>query len=111
MKKTYYILFILIASMCISACSKQTSAPLETYSADKEMKITLTASRTNSLDPWMVDVELQHAGKTTNVSHEFYADEVSDKNVSFDWQSERDCMIHLTQRDGEVITIPILVNE
>lgn len=97
--------------MSLCACSKQTSAPIETYSSDKEMKIVLSASRSSSLDPWMVEIELSHAGKNTKVFQEFYAEEVSKNNVSFDWQSNTECIIHLTQRDGEVITIPVQINQ
>jgi len=75
------------------------------------MKIVLTASRSSSLDPWMVEIELSHAGKSTKVFQEFYAEEVSKNNVSFDWQSNTECIIQMTQRDGEIISIPVQVTE
>jgi hypothetical protein len=109
MKTISYIVLILIAGLC--SCTKETIAPIQSFSADKKMEISLTASRTNALDPWMLEIELIHAGTTSKVAQEFYADEVSKKNVSFEWKSNRMCLIQLTQRDGVIINVPIEVNE
>ena len=108
MKTISYILLALIIGLC--SCSKETIDPIESFSADKQMKISLTASRANALDSWMLDIELTHAGSTSKVVQEFYADEVSKKNVAFQWKSNSMCLIQLTQRDGVIISVPISVN-
>ena len=100
--------------VCITgffSCSTEVIAPIESFSEDKEMKVSISASRSSSLDPWMLEIELTHGGTSNKVYQEFYADEVSKKNVSFQWKSKRMCLIQLTQRDGVVITVPIEVNE
>jgi hypothetical protein len=105
---SYIFLFILIAGLY--SCTKETTAPIESFSSDQKMKISIAASRASSLDPWMLEIELTHAGTSSKVFQEFYANEVSSKNVSFDWKSDRVCLISLTQRDGVVINVPISVN-
>jgi hypothetical protein len=109
MKIISYIMLVLIAGLC--SCTKEAIAPIESFSADQKMQITLTASRTNTLDPWMVEIELTYDGNKNKVFQEFYADEVSKNNVSFQWTSNRTCLIQLTQRDGVIINVPIEVNE
>ena len=109
MKTVYALMFVLIAGLV--SCSSETSAPIESFSADKAMKVSVTGSRSSSLDPWMLDIELTHAGVSSKVQQEFYANEVSEKNVVFQWESNTMCLIRLTQRDGVVITVPIEVNE
>ncbi|HSY62905.1 MAG TPA: hypothetical protein VK796_13565 [Cytophaga sp.] len=109
MKTISYIMLVLIAGLY--SCTKETIAPIESFSADKKMQITLTASRTNTLDPWMVEIELAYDGNKNKVFQEFYANEVSKNNVSFEWTSNRTCLIQLTQRDGVIINVPIEVNE
>ena len=107
MKTIWYIMLILITGLF--ACSKETIHPIESFSADQKMKVSLTASRANALDSWMLEIELTHGGTTSKVFQEFYADEVSKKNVAFEWKSNRMCLIRLTQRDGVVISVPISV--
>jgi len=102
---------MLILIMGLFSCSKETIAPIESFSADQKMKVSLAASRANALDSWMLEIELTHAGSTSKVFQEFYADEVSKKNVSFHWKSNRMCLIQLTQRDGVIINVPINVHE
>ena len=109
MKTIFYIMFVFMTGFFL--CSTEVIAPIESFSGDKEMKVSISASRSTSLDPWMLEIELRHAGVKNEVFQEFYADEVSKKNVSFQWKSNRKCLIQLTQRDGVVITVPIEVNE
>ena len=102
--------FVLLALTSIFfSCNKETSVPIESWSSDKTMKITVSASRAGALDAWMVDIQLTHGGETSKVFQEFYADEVSNKNVSFEWKSNHACIIHFTQRDGAVIDVPVKV--
>ncbi len=109
MKTLSYILLTLLIGLC--SCSKETIDPIESFSADKKMQVSLTASRTSALDAWLLEIELTHAGSTSKVFQEFYADEVSKKNVSFQWKSNRMCLIQLTQRDGVIINVPIEVHD
>jgi len=109
MKTISYILLLVLLTGCYS-CTKERIDPIESFSADKQMKISLTASRANALDSWMLEIELTHGGTTSKVVQEFYADEVSKKNVAFEWKSNRKCLIRLTQRDGVIISVPISVN-
>lgn len=108
MKTISYILLVLITGFY--SCTKEAIDPIESFSADQKMKITLSASRANALDSWMLNIELTHGGTTSKVFQEFYADEVSKKNVAFEWKSNSMCLIRLTQRDGVVISVPISVS-
>jgi len=96
--------------MVLLSCQKETAPPLESVSSDKQMKLILISERSGSLDPWKVNIMLIYQSDTSTVFQEFYADEVSSKNVSFEWKSNRACMIHFKQRDGVVIDVPVRVN-
>ncbi|WP_018344947.1 hypothetical protein [Cytophaga aurantiaca] len=109
MKTVSYIVLFLITGFY--SCTKEVIAPIESFSADKLMKISVSASRANALDSWMLEIELTHDGTNSKVFQEFYADDVSKQNVSFQWKSNRKCLIQLTQRDGVVISVPIEVHE
>jgi hypothetical protein len=110
MKKFHYFVLLLITIGLIS-CSKETSGLIESYSTDQEMKIAVQASRQTKLDAWILEIQLTHGGETSTVYQEFYADDVSKNNIKFHWKSERSCLIQLTQRDGVVISVPIKVHE
>ena len=101
----------LLCAVSFFSCTKQTITPIETYSADKKMKIELSASRSSTLDAWMIDITLTHNGTESSIYQEFYADDVSKTNVAFEWKTNRSCIIHLTQRDGVVIHVPVTVHE
>lgn len=110
MKHTYYLL-LLVSILFMCSCSKQSIQSIETYSPDKEMKITLNGSRTNALDSWLLEIELDYMSSKSKVYQEFYADEVTKNNVSFEWKSNTACLIHLTQRDGVAITVPVKISK
>lgn len=95
----------------LSSCTKEISKSIESYSADKEMKISLQGKRASALDSWMLDLEMTYKGQTSTVHQEFYADVISKQNVHFDWKNNRVCMIQLIQRDGVVINVPIKIHE
>lgn len=105
------ICLLLLCLTCLISCTRQVITPMETYSADKKMKIELSASRSTALDAWMIEIALTHAGAESSIYQEFYADEISEKNVAFEWKTNRSCVIHLTQRDGVVIHVPVTVHE
>ena len=109
--KTISCITTLLFLITLFSCSKEVTAPIESFSADKKMKVSIRGSRANVLDSWMLEIELIHAGTSSKVVQEFYADEVSKKNVVFEWKSDRLCIIQLTQRDGVVIHVPIKVVE
>lgn len=108
MKRNWCV--ILLFTLFLYSCQKEYSRSIEAYSSDKEMKITLIGSRSNSLDSWLIEIELDHGGIQHKVFQEFYADEISRKNIGFEWKTDRACLIHLTQRDGTIITIPIKIS-
>jgi hypothetical protein len=109
MKKTFSILFFFI--VLLSSCTKEVSKKIESYSADKEMKISIQGKRANVLDSWMLDIEMTYKGEISRVYQELYADEINKQNVHFDWKNNRKCMIQFTQRDGVMINVPIYIHE
>ena len=110
MKRLYY-LTLLIGTIGFMSCTKEKSVLIESYSTDQKMKIAVQGSRSSKLDAWMLEIQLIHAGKTSTVYQEFYADHVTKNNIKFHWKSERNCLIQLIQRDGVVIHVPIQVHE
>jgi outer membrane biogenesis lipoprotein LolB len=109
MKKSSSILFFFI--VLLTSCTKEVSKKIESYSADKEMNISIQGKRVNALDSWMLDIEMTYKGETSRVYQEFYADDINKQNVKFEWKNNRKCMIEFTQRDGVMINVPIEIHE
>lgn len=111
MKTTLWKVILVVFVTILSSCSKEISKSIESYSADKEMKISIQGKRTSSLDPWLLDIEMTYMGETSKVYQEFYADDINKQTIHFEWKNNRTCMIQLTQRDGVLINVPIKVQE
>lgn len=106
MKTSHFIL--LLVSALVLSCT-QTTEPLETYSPDHQMKIVVSSQRPSALDPWTAEIELTHAGSIDKVVQEFYADRADISNITFEWKSNSTCIIHIKQRDGIIIHIPVSI--
>ena len=107
--KKYLIVFSFISVLFLTACKQESSPVFETKSADDKITVNVQGTRSSSLDPWNVAVNMIVNEKTQTASIEVYAEELNDKNVQFSWTSESQCIVTFTQRDGQVVSVPITV--
>lgn len=109
--KVQFILISLFSLLFLVGCGSESSEVFETKSPDG--KISITAQGTTSvipLEPWRVDIKMTMEGKEPIESFvEVYADSLSTDNVKFTWKSEHECLITLTQRDGQKVNVPVKV--
>lgn len=102
--------FVLLLFISIGSCQKQETKPLTSSSADGSMLITVRAERLGALEPYTVHIILHHNNEDLEVTTEVYADTIDETNVQFEWKSEKQCIVHLTHRDGIVNSVPVGVN-
>ena len=112
MKNLILIAASLFTLCLFSSCEKKYSEPLTSTSADNKLEITVKASRLMSVDPWLVQIAVKEVGnekQIAEVSQEIMADEISIKNVKFNWSSNTSCLLKITQADGTISQIPVTV--
>lgn len=108
MKHFNYLILFVVSIFVFSGCSPEDS----TLSSSKgELDITVSAKRYVVGDPWLVSVELSMVGldKPAKAEREIMAEEISEKNVTFDWKDEMTCIVKIEQRNGEIVQIPVRV--
>jgi hypothetical protein len=95
----------LLSLTCIllfASCNGKKEATVNNISPDKHVHITVSGTRPSALDAWKVNIAVKaYDFKEGKLEFEIYADDLSDANVKFDWNDERNCIISITQRDGE----------
>ena len=104
--KSFFLLSILLT---LVSCSKEQSPVISSTSENGNMSITVQGERYFSTDPYKVSVAATTDSKVFAVEVEVMADELSNENVSFEWQDNETCFVYITQRDGSVRTVPISV--
>ena len=103
-------LALLIVIFALAACEPQTETV--TYSSPNE-KVTLTfsATRTNSLDPWTVNITVKGFNYDETVMTELYANEINKETIVVNWQDDNNAIIVLKQRDGDSKVMTLFINE
>jgi hypothetical protein len=112
MKNLILITASLFTLFFISACEKKSSEMLTSVSTDNTLEVTVQASRMMSLDPWVVVIAVKQVGsdkQIAEVTQEIMADEISAKNVTFNWNNNTSCLVSITQADGTITKIPVNV--
>ncbi|MFN4082103.1 MAG: hypothetical protein ACK4K9_00580 [Bacteroidia bacterium] len=99
--KLKHTLLILLASTLIS-CYEPKTALLEHTHADGKVKIWVDAVKDEMVGPWRVTMRFKvYHFEETKMEIKVYAKEISDKTVSFDWQSPTECIIAFTESDDK----------
>jgi len=110
--KQFAITLLIICSIFTISCEQQRGETLVSKSSSEKLTITVNSSRYVEFDPWTVDVKVTLNGHPNNflASREIVAEAINKDNVSFNWISETKCIIKIKQRDGEVVSIPVLIS-
>jgi hypothetical protein len=109
--KNLISLSLLVFSLFLFSCETETSPEFKSTSEDGEVVIRVQGTRSSSLDPYNVDISASIGDRKLEAMTEVYADSLTEENVSFSWSGNRQCVVRLTERDGQVKTVPIQVQD
>lgn len=100
MKKYTYI--VLVTTFLLAACSGKTKTSLKHLSPNGKVSINIEGHRAASIESWKVDMKVKaYDFKEGKLTFEIYAEDLTDKNVSFDWKDDKNCIISLKEQDGK----------
>jgi len=104
------ILFFSVTFLLI-ACSGKTNTSLQHISPNGKVKINIEGKRSTSVESWKVDMNVKAYGfEEGKLSFEIYSDDISNDNVSFEWEDEFHCKIIFRQSDGEERTFQLIAS-
>ncbi len=92
---------LIIGLILLASCGGKTETSLKKESPNGKVKIKIEAKRTTAIESWKVDMKVKaYDFKEGKLSFEIYADDLTDKNVSFDWTDDIHCNIVFKQQDN-----------
>ena len=104
----------IITAICIfllTSCQPK-SVTISNVSPNKKVSTTIKANRSNSLDPWKVEMDVKaYDFKEGHLAFELQTGDVSDKTVKFDWKDDKNCVISLDQSDGKPRSFQLIADE
>jgi hypothetical protein len=84
------------------SCNGKTAAKLENTSPNQKVHTTVTGTRSSSVDPWKVVIDVKAFDfQKGQLKFEIYADDLTDQNVQFSWKDDETCLITFTERDDK----------
>lgn len=102
-----FLLLLLLTSMIFGSCESKTKQ-MKSLSPDGKAEIILHGNK-SSMEPWKLQIELKHDGKSTKMGEvEMYAGEISNENVLFIWNNDRQCTLKLVEQDDVTREIPVV---
>jgi hypothetical protein len=100
MKLTYTLITCLILTL-LAGCNGKTSALLESTSANGKAKLTVTGTRTTTVESWKVVMKVKaYNFKEGELKFEIYASDLNNETVLFNWTDENNCDITFKQKDN-----------
>ena len=106
-----FIPFIAILFL-LSSCGQPKTATLTKVSADGKTHVTITGKKDSALDPFHTTMTVKSVDiPEGSLIFEVYADDLTDKNVRFDWSDADHAIITFTQSDGEKRVFSLAVSE
>jgi hypothetical protein len=105
------ILALLLGVFFMFSCESKKMEPLTFENTAKTFKLEITGEQAVSGDPWaltffFVEGEAkEEIGKT-----DAYLETPSKENIEVEWTAEKEGVINITQRDGDVKPIPFSAN-
>lgn len=105
------ILAIFILSMSLISCSNKSSETFKSSNDSKTLEITISANQTVMFDPWKATITVHNlkTGSFNTVEQELVIDGLDESNLKFDWVSDNKCLIRFTEKNGEVRTVPVII--
>ncbi len=102
------VLFILF----LSSCNQKTAGTIVNQSPDKNVTVTINATRPTAVDAWNVVIKVKaYSFKEGKLAFEVYADDLNDQNVKFDWSDNSNCVITVPVRDDKPRRFQLIANQ
>jgi hypothetical protein len=107
------IIFITIAIILFSSsCNSKTAGTIVNQSPDKNVTVTINATRPTAVDAWNVVIKVKaYSFKEGKLAFEVYADDLNDQNVKFDWSDNNNCVITVPVRDDKPRRFQLIANQ
>jgi hypothetical protein len=102
-------MLIFWAALVCTSCNQKTSTTIENTSPDGKVHTVITGNRATVVDPWIVALNVKAYNQKGDLKFEIYADDLTDKNVQFNWQDGQTCLITFAERDDKKV-FQMLVN-
>ena len=100
--KSGLLLLVLFSTAIVTSCNQKTAAKLENTSPNQKVHTVVTGTRTTSVDPWTVVIDVKaYDFQKGYLKFEIYSDDLTDKNVQFDWKDDENCLITFQERDDK----------
>lgn len=101
------VLFFLLSTVCLffQGCdTKKQEVRSKSPLGSTEI---LVSGTKQGMDPWILSIQIKKDGKSDSRETEMYTNEITDKNVLFNWLDESNCSITLVEQDGTAREFPI----
>jgi hypothetical protein len=108
----YKYLFFLATLILLSACSERTSAVLTSTSPDNAYSISLSGKSVVIGDPWKCMLIVNKKNIITDtLLFELRAENIDTNTVKFDWKSNDECHVKLTQINDNIKIFTVILND
>ncbi|MBL0310779.1 MAG: hypothetical protein IPP77_14230 [Bacteroidetes bacterium] len=91
--------FILLFSLLLASCAEERNDAVKSQSPDGHITLTVSAKRESAFSPWSTNLVAQGEGLKGNISFEFYAKDINDETVKFEWEGSETCTVTFMQQD------------
>ena len=105
-----YTFLILLVYLTVS-CTNKKSEVFTSNNSTNTLEVSVSASQIVAFDPWLAEISVSNlkTGQTFTVEQEVVIDKLNEENLKFDWISDNKCFVKITQKDGSVKSVPILI--
>jgi hypothetical protein len=101
----------LLVLFVLSACNGKKAALVINNSPNGKVSIAVTGNRATTVDAWKVTIAVKASTfKEGKLSFEIYADDLNEKNVKFNWQDDKNCIITIEQREDKPRTFQLIAD-
>jgi hypothetical protein len=97
--------FLSMTSLLFQSCDTK-KQELRSKSPSGTTEILVSGTK-QGLDPWILSIQIKKDGKSDTRETEMYSNEITNKNILFNWVDESTCSITLVEQDGTAREFPI----
>lgn len=109
--KNFFALIALVIITTLSSCNGKTSALVENTSANGQVKVKITGSRSSALDPFKTVITVKaYDFKEGTLMFDIMAADLNAENVKFNWQDDSNCTITIEEQDKHVRSFQLIAS-
>jgi len=106
MHKAWIFCLVLFVVSCESKSVLLTNA-----SPDQNTVITVHGEKNFTMDPWEVTFKIKNKKVDDTSTIEYYNDELTEEQISFNWTDNQHCDIELKEQDGHIIRLKLEITD